>query len=50
MNQFQALFESFLTIEGVPALTFANEVRSPYPPAGRGVSPRQNESANELAD
>lgn len=32
MNQFQALFESFLTIDGVPALTFCNEVRSPYLP------------------
>lgn len=34
MNQFQALFESFLTTDGVPALTFGNEVRSPYLPGG----------------
>lgn len=45
MNQFQALFESFLTINGVPAaLTFCNEVRSPYLPAG--VPPQQKERVN----
>lgn len=48
MNQFQALFESFLTIDGVPALTFCNEVRSPYLPVG--VPPQQEERANEWAD
>lgn len=37
MNQFQALCERFLTTDGVPALTFCNEVRSPYPPLGWGV-------------
>lgn len=54
MNQFQALFERFLTIDGVPALTFCNEVRSAYPPVvvvvGGGVSPQQKVSVNEWAD
>lgn len=36
MNQFQALFESWLTFDVVPALTFHNKVRSPYLPAGVG--------------
>lgn len=55
MNQFQALFESFLTTDGVPALTFCNEVRSPYLPVrvkekrkkiNDLFSPRQEETVN----
>lgn len=51
MNQFQALFECFLTIDGVPALTFCNEVRSRIRRWWWwGGSPQQKVSVNEWAD
>lgn len=44
MNQFQAPFESFLTTDGVPALTFCDEGRSPYPADIKKIA--QGERAN----